>query len=192
MAIDSSQRNTELDRVKSTITLSLGTKNRLRALKGSMSYEDFINYLLRTAPSSQQPNLVELSKFQRIASTYSWGNYKISFAYNRHNASPQFQFDIHITHARKDGEKMKWEEALEDFSGKLQKPPLETEFRLYFELLILAVQKEIAPLFKHKGTFEDYFSWKEEFRILNLPESAFEEDVMQKLLHYKRGLHYND
>ncbi len=40
--------NTELDRIKSTITISLGTKNRLRELKGSQSYENFINYLLRT------------------------------------------------------------------------------------------------------------------------------------------------
>ncbi len=36
----------ELDKIKSSITISLGTKNRLRKEKGSMSYEEYINYLL--------------------------------------------------------------------------------------------------------------------------------------------------
>ena len=37
----------ELDRIKSTITISLGLKNRLREAKGGASYEVFIAHLLR-------------------------------------------------------------------------------------------------------------------------------------------------
>ena len=37
----------ELDQIKSTITISLGTKNRIRQMKGGQSYEEFINHLIR-------------------------------------------------------------------------------------------------------------------------------------------------
>jgi len=57
----------ELDRIKSTITISLGAKNRLRKIKGSQSYEEFINYLIRLRNQTvhKSDNLIEIQKFQR-------------------------------------------------------------------------------------------------------------------------------
>lgn len=36
-----------LDKIKTTITISMGMKNRLRKYKGGASYEQYIGYLLR-------------------------------------------------------------------------------------------------------------------------------------------------
>ena len=50
-----------------------------------------------------------------------------------------------------------------------------------------AIKNEIEPLFRHKGRFEDYFSWEQEFRTLNISKKSFEEDVMEKLKSYEYG-----
>ena len=172
----------ELDRIKSTITISLGAKNRLRKLKGSQSYEEFINHLIRlrnqTAPKSD--NLIEIQKFQRKKGIYSFENYKILFSYNQFNNSPNFIFDIQINTIRENGKKI-------SFNDFKRKNPLTIEYKIYFELLKTAIQNEIEPLFRHKGRFEDYFSWEREFRILNISKKSFEEDVMDKLNNYNYG-----
>ena len=60
--------------------------------------------------------------------------------------------------------------------------------RYLFELLQNAIKDEIEPLFKHNGRIEDYYSWKQEFNILNLSMRSFEEDVMEKLRNFKHGI----
>ena len=69
--------NSELDRIKSTITISLGTKNRLRRIKGSESYEEYINYLirLRNRAVNKVDNLIEIQKFVRKKGMYSFEGY---------------------------------------------------------------------------------------------------------------------
>jgi hypothetical protein len=185
---------TELDKIKSTITISLGSKNRIRKLKGSMSYEDYFNFLLRKVNGGKiaDANYVEVQEIKRKEGVYSIDNFKMIFSYNPYNDSPNFQFDISIDKARKDGSLIPAKECMGLIAKSLNKNSLDTEYRLYFELLSLAIKQEIEPSFKHKGRFEDYFNWKEEFSMLGLPDTAFEEDVMQKLNNYKNGLNYDD
>jgi len=182
--------NSELDRIKSTITISLGTKNRLRKDKGSQSYEDYINYLLRlrNQKTHKADNLVELQKFQRKKGLYSFENYKILFSYNQFNNSPNFIFDIKIDFVRENGNRIFFKQFVKNMSSNTNTDMLTTEFKTYFELLKTTIINEIEPLFRHNGRFEDYFSWKDEFKMLNLSDKSFEEDVMEKLNNYKAGL----
>lgn len=184
----------ELDRVKSTITLSLGTKNRLRKLKGSQSYENFINHLLRmrNQKTHDAGNLIEIQKSKRKKAVFSYKNYKILFSYNQYYRSDNFRFDIRITIVRKAGKKANFEKFILFASEQLDKRPIDAEYRIYFKLLELAIRREIEPLFKHNGRFEDYFSWEREFDTLNLSKKAFDEDVMEKLENYNQGVHFYD
>ena len=182
--------NSELDRIKSTITISLGTKNRLRKLKGSQSYEDCINYLirLRNQKTHKADNLVELQKFQRKKGLYSIENYKILFSYNQFNNSPNFIFDIKIDLVRENGNRIPFKQFIRKMSSNMNTDILTIDYKAYFEILKTAIQNDIEPLFNHNGRFEDYFSWKEEFNTLNLSDKSFEEDVMEKLNNYKAKL----
>lgn len=182
--------NSELDRIKSTITISLGTKNRLRKDKGSKSYEDYINYLmrLRNQKINKADNLIELQKFQRKKGLYSFENYKILFSYNQFNNSPNFIFDIKIELVRENGNRIEFKRFIKETSSNTNTDILTTEYKTYFELLKTAIRNEVEPLFRHNGRIEDHFSWKEEFKLLNLSDKSFEEDVMEKLNNYKSGL----
>ncbi len=175
--------NTELDKVKSTVTISLGLKNRLREAKGSASYEAFIAQLIRTRNElTHKDNYIELQKFQRKEKVYSFEDFKVVFSYNKYNKSQNFVFDIKISKIREEGRNIL---TISFGNGQLQ-----SEYKMYFGLLTLAIQNEIEPLFKHNGRFEDYGLWQKEFGLLGLPEKAFENDVMEKLNDYKNGAHY--
>jgi hypothetical protein len=173
--------NTELDKVKSTITISLGLKNRLRDIKGGASYEEYIAQLLRMRNEiAHKDNYIELQKFERREIVYSFEDYKVIFSYNKYNQSPNFIFDIQINNIRQDGKKI----------PDLKYNDAQSGYRLYFELLTLAIQNDIEPLFKHKSRFEDYYSWQKEFERLGLSTKAFDNDVMEKLNDFKSGVHY--
>lgn len=175
--------NSELDKIKSTITLSLGFKNRLREAKGSASYEAFIAQLLRTRNElAHKDNYIELQKFQRKEKVYSFDNFKIIFLYNKYNSSPNFVFDIQISKIREEGQTI--------LSIGFGNDQLQLGYKLYFELLTQAIQTELEPLFKHNGRFEDYGLWQKEFGLLGLPKKSFETDIMEKLDDYKNGVHY--
>ncbi len=179
---------TELDNVKSTITISLGTKNRLRNLKGSRNYEDFINYLIRLRNESvYEPiiNTIEFQQFQRKKGLFYHDNFNILFSYNKYNRSPNFRFDITIEVIRENGQKINLNEFIRKLSNNSNKDYLNIEYRLYFQLLEKTIQEEIEPRYKHNGRFEDYFSWEKELEILNMPKKAFEEDVMEKLRQFE-------
>lgn len=175
--------DTELDKVKSTITISLGLKNRLREAKGSAGYESFIAQLLRSRDEfMHKSNYIELQKFERKEKVYSLNDLKVIFLYNKYNKSSNFVFDIQISKIREEGQ------ILLTFS--IGNDELKSGYKLYFELLALAIQTEIEPLFKHQGRFEDYYLWQKEFERLGLSKKAFENDVMEKLIDYKNGVHY--
>jgi hypothetical protein len=174
---------TELDKVKSTITISLGLKNRLRDAKGSASYEAYIAQLLRARNElAHKDNYIELQKFERRDKVYSDDNLKVVFSYNKYNPSKNFIFDIKIVNIRQEGRTI--------LTLSFGDEQLRSGYKLYFELLALAIQVEIEPLFKHNGRFEDYGLWRKEFGLLGLKKAAFDSDVMEKLLEYKSGVHY--
>lgn len=179
------QMNSELDKIKSTITISLGTKNRLRKIKGSKSYEDYINYLLRQRKQiNYGDNVVELQKFKRKKGIFSDGEYKILFSYNEHNSSENFVFDIKVDTVRKNGRKTSYSVYIKD---RTKNPDLEyiDRAKAYFKLLQVAIQQEIEPTFKHTATFADYYAWEKEFEVLNLSKKSFDMDVMDRLEDYQ-------
>jgi hypothetical protein len=181
--------NTELDKVKSTITISLGTKNRLRELKGNKSYEDFINYLLRTRNElMHNNNTIEIQKFKRIKGIYKFSNYSILFSYNKPNNSPHFIFDISIETIRYRGNKIKHKHFLKKTLKISDKDEIQLESDLYFRLLTISINDSIDHLFKHKGRNEDHYLWKQEFETLNLPKSSFENDVIEKLNEFQSNI----
>jgi hypothetical protein len=192
--------NTELDKVKSTITISLGLKNRLRDVKGSSSYEKYIAQLLRTKNEVNKDNYIELQKFQRKEKVYSINDLKIVFSYNKYNKSSNFIFDIQIGNIRQDGQNIlsisakqtafAGAQGKQDFPLRFGNDELQSGYRVYFELLVLTIQSEIEPMFKHNGRFEDYYSWQKEFDLLGISKKAFENDVMEKLNDFKNGVHY--
>jgi hypothetical protein len=91
-------------------------------------------------------------------------------------------FDIQVGNVRQDGQNI--------LSISFGNDELQSGYKLYFELLTLTIQTEIESLFKHKGRFEDYYSWQKEFDRLGLSTKAFENDVMEKLNEFKNGVHY--
>jgi len=185
--------NSELDKIKSTITISLGVKNRLKKLKANLSYEDFILQLLRSKNKSiTKDNYVELQKFERKQLVYSFDEFKIVFEFNKYNNSENYVFDLIITRILRKGKEINVKDF---FDPKNQEPYFSREkiifgYKLYFELLTRAIKNEIEPLFKHKGRFEDYHSWQEEFDKLGLSSKAFDNDVMEKLNDYSSGVFY--
>lgn len=194
---------TELDNVKSSITVTLGTKNRMRTLKGSKSYEDYINYLirLRNHVAHKMDNTIELQKFERRKAIHklemkditknSTEFYNILFSYNEYNNSPNFRFDIKIETIRSEtGRKVSVQEFLKEISLEIfdNMQNLMIQYKVYFNLLESAIQKSIDHQFRHKGRFEDYYLWNEELQILNLPDKTFEEDIMEKLSDFKSGI----
>lgn len=182
---------TELDNIKSTITISLGTKNRLRKLKGSQSYEDYINFLIRIRNQSKNnlDNTIELQNFQRRKGMLNWDDgFAIMFSYNSYNNSQNFVFDISINIIRQDGKKINILNLIEELSIKNGWSLLETEYRLYFNLLQEAIKQGIDSMFHHKGRIEDYYQWNEEFKMLNLSKKSFDEDVMEKLRDLESGV----
>lgn len=182
--------NSELDKIKSTITISLGTKNKLRKLKGSDSYETYINYLINrkdTAPRNSD-NSIEFQKTSRKKGIYAFETFKIVFSYNKFNRSQNFSFDISLEKIREEGKIISVQEFIEKVSTMYQnKSSLDMEYGTYFHLLQIAIQTELFSQFKHKGRFEDYYSWEQELERLDLPKTAFEEDVMEKLREYQQG-----
>jgi len=121
-----------------------------------------------------------LQKFERREIVYSFEDYKVIFSCNKYNRSLNFVFDIQINNIRQGGKKIL----------DLKYNDVQSGYRLYFELLALAIQNEIEPLFKHKGRFEDYYSWQKEFERLGLSAKAFDNDVMERLNDFKSGVHY--
>jgi len=156
-----------------------------------MSYEEYINYLIRTKDNNKitSKNHIELQKIKRKKAIHTLDKYKIIFSYNEYNHSDHFQFDIEIEMVRKKGTPIPVHQFLEEHN--MNNSSLKTEFSVYFKLLEYAIQKELEPIFTHKGRFEDHYSWKKEFQNLGLPSSSFEEDVAVKLHNYQKGLHYD-
>ena len=196
----------ELDKIKSTITLSLGTKNRLRKLKGNLTYEEFINKLLRSKNEIvHSNNYIEVQKFIRKDLVYSSDNLQVVFSFNQYNYSPNFIFDIKIKSVRENGKRIisglgfksntfppayGFESNISHPHFGVKSTRIYYDYKIYFDILTLTIQNEIDIIFKHKGRWEDYDLWKIEFEKLGLSKNAFENDVMEKLDDYISGIEF--
>lgn len=184
----------DLDKIKTTITLSFATKNRLRKLKGNKSYEELITQLLRVQNNfvfkeSISNNSVDLAKFKRKNAVFSpYIGCKILFSYNSYSYSRNYRFDIQINFVRKDGVKLTFKKYLSELSSLEKINSLKFSYDLYFKILEFIIQEEIEPVFRHKGRFEDHYSWQSEFDFLSLSKISFEDDVLEKLTAYNEGI----
>ncbi|OVE74815.1 hypothetical protein BVX95_01085 [archaeon D22] len=195
----------ELDKVKTTITVSLGTKNRLRDEKGSDSYEDFINYLLRIYKQKNQKNLttnpdqdiksfVDIIQHKRKKAVLLEDGVSFTYSYNEYVNSVAFHFDIQLEKIRDHGQQISVE-------GYFTSQPkvwrssaelLRDKYKLYFKILEHAIQREIDSMYAHSGKFEDHYNWQKEFRLLGLSLKSFDEDVMEKLKGYENRVDLYD
>ncbi len=184
---------TELDNVPSTITISLGLKNRIRKLKGSMTYEQYLNNMIRfrnEIQSNVSKNNVELVEFQRKSLVYFLGHFKLLYDYNKLTNSKTHIFDIRIKRILHDGKDAEMADLLKLYnrSGEKQVALLKKSYDLYFDLLETVIFEETRVPFTHKGRFEDFDSWSLEFRNLGLSKKSLEYDVKDKLVDYQSGV----
>ena len=165
----------KLDKIKSSMTVSLGLKNRLRKLKGSSSYEKFISQLIRERNALVHgSNYIELNEFNRKERVFRYFDFMIVYSYNEFNKSSSHIFDVTIKKVRKNGKSINLKSFFNQY--KIKKDLLSRKYQLYFQIIEEIIREDIEPLFKHNGRFEDYFSWEKEFKLLGL--KSFEEDVM--------------
>jgi len=163
-----------LDDIKTTITISMGTKNRLRELKGPLSHEEYLKKLL-----NQGNNWIEVTKFKRKKMIYIAFGLRFLFSYNKFVRSKNFRFDISVQSVYYlDGKSKSYKKYLDAFPGTLKNL---TEKQNYFWILEYLIKNELDSQFRHKGTVDDSETWKKEFDILNLPDICFKEDVLDKL-----------
>lgn len=177
--------NSMLDKVKTSLAVSMRTKNDLKKLKGSMSYEEYIRYLIRLQSKNDlgltNKNTIVVAKFNRTEGFISDNEYGIIFCYNKFTDTPNFRFDIELKTIRKNGKQIPLEQYLKE----------RDPFKDYFIILEYIIRKEIEPMFSFqkygRADYTDYESWKKHFEILGLSKTSFEEDVMEKLSNYQRG-----
>ena len=163
----------KLDNIKSTITISLGTKNKLRSLKGNYTYEEFINQLLRDTHNNNEiqiRNSIEKISLKRKRSILKINDLSLIYSYNMPNKSPNFRFDVQI-------EKIRFKGKIMD-NSQLEK---QKRIQLSLQIIIDIIQKEIDSNFKHKGRMEDYYNWNKEFNLLGISKTAYEEDILEPL-----------
>ncbi len=176
---------TELDTIPSTITISLGLKNRIRQQKGKMTYEQYLSLLLRQGTqditTGSETSTLEVTEFERVSHVYTVDDTQILFDYNKVEATPQHIFDIGIRKVIKNGRKT--------MLNTITQGSVRAEYELYFALLESAVREETMTTFTHRGRFEDYGLWAQEFENMGLSQKALEYDVKDKLQDYENGAH---
>ncbi|OIO64377.1 hypothetical protein AUJ68_06475 [Candidatus Woesearchaeota archaeon CG1_02_57_44] len=165
-----------LDRVATSIPVTMRTKNELKHAKGGLSYEDFIRHLLRIAARQKESTpTLQATTFERAEGYVADAPFGLTFHYNRLLDAENFRFDITLKSVRKDGKKI----PLQAYAK--QRDPSKD----YFLILEQVIRKEIDPMFVFrkygKEDFRDYQAWKKHFSRLGLHETSFEEDVMEHL-----------
>jgi hypothetical protein len=177
--------SSKLDFVKTSLSVSMRTKNDLKKLKGGLSYDDYIRSLIRNQSktgSFNNSNMISYEKFERRKELFRENDLQILFSYNEFKDSQNFRFDIKIETVRIDGKEI----SIKDYVSKDY-----NHYGHYFQMLEIAIRKEIEPMFNFKkygrNDYMDYLAWKHNFTLLGLSNKAFEEDVMEKMNDYLKG-----
>jgi hypothetical protein len=173
------ETNHFLDKVSTSISVSMKTKNDLKNRKGSMSYEEYLRTLIRNQEKNKisaiNRNTIIHSKFNRINGIYKIDDFSIIFAYNKYLDIPNFRFDIELKTIRQKGKIISFEEYVQNSDS----------FQDYFKILEKIIQKEIEPMFNFKKygreDYKDYAAWERHFNNLQISTTSFEEDVLDKL-----------
>ncbi|MFH1589698.1 MAG: hypothetical protein ABIB43_03990 [archaeon] len=181
---------TELDRIPSTITLSLGLKNRIRKLKEDMTYEQYLTQLIRLRNELvHSANKIELVEFERRNLIFFYAGFKVLFDYNKLNNSSSHIFDIRIKRVLYKGEKSNLKELIDAYKEK-DRSFLVKSYCLYFEFLNIVIREETKLQFNHRGRFEDYYLWEQEFKKAGLSKKSYEYDVKDRLIDYESGVEF--
>lgn len=177
--------SSKLDFVKTSLSVSMRTKNDLKKLKGGLSYDEYIRSIIRNQnkpESFKNSNMISYDKFERRKELFRENDLQILFSYNGFKDSENFRFDIKIENVRINGKEISMDDYLK---GNYN------HYNHYFEMLEIAIRKEIEPMFNFKkygrNDYMDYLSWKHNFTLLGLSNKAFEEDVMEKMNDYLKG-----
>ena len=181
---------TEFDNITSTISVSMGLKNRIRKLKGSMTYEQYLNHILRNQDEptrNETANRIEIARFDRKTLVHNHGEYKLILQYNEPTDSDNHIFDISIERVLHKGQDTTMDEFLKAYQSK-HEGKVAKSYDLYFQLLETVINRETKIRFKHKGRIEDHEQWKKEFDNLGLTRKAYEYDIQDKLTDYESGV----
>lgn len=178
--------SSKLDFVKTTLSVSMRTKNDLKKLKGGLSYDEYIRSLIRNQNKTEfivNSNMLNIETFERRKELFRENDLQILFSYNQFiKNSENFRFDIKIENVRINGKEILIENYL---SGEYN------HYDHYFKMLEIAIRKEIEPMFNFKkygrNDYLDYLAWKHNFTLLGLSNKAFDEDVMEKMNGYLKG-----
>ena len=188
---------TELDKIPSTITISMGLKNRIRKLKGNRTYEEYLSQLIRMRhKDTHSVNKIEITEFERKSLTYFDYGYNILFDYNKLIASTNHIFDIRIKRVIEKGKEISFNEMVNKIKMRREKQEIKKNsktinaisYEIYFQLLHICIKEETKISFKHKSRIEDYDAWQQEFQNLGLSKKAYEYDVRDKLVDYESGV----
>jgi hypothetical protein len=173
-----------LDKVQTTISVSMKTKNDMKKLKEEMSYDEFIRFLMRNnfkKNISNNQNLILKTNFERTDGFYSNEDFNFIFSYNKYVDVPNFRFDIELKTIRKKGKQISFEKYLKE----------RDYFKDYFKILEVVIKNEIDSMFSFskygRSDYKDYQSWKNYFKKLGLSQTSYEEDVKEKLDNYVKG-----
>ncbi len=182
---------TEFDNITSSISISMGLKNRIRKLKGSMTYEQYLNHILRNQkePPKETPHntMIEIARFDRKTLVHNHGDYKLLLQYNEPTDSDNHIFDISIERVLHKGRETTMDEFLKAYQSK-HEGKVAKSYEIYFQLLETVINRETKIRFKHKGRMEDHEQWKKEFDNLGLTRKAYEYDIQDKLADYESGV----
>ncbi|MHA1691934.1 MAG: hypothetical protein ACTSU7_09900 [Candidatus Heimdallarchaeaceae archaeon] len=181
-----SMKTKPFDYVTTSVAVTMRTKNDLKELKGSKSYEEFLREMMRNhrnqvAHGKVSGNVIETVKFERAISITRKDDLSLTFSYNKFIPSELFRFDIAIDSIRKKGKKISFETYAKNNDA----------YEDYFAMLAHAIRQEIEPMFTFRKygreDYKDYMAWKKRFQTLGLSKTSFEEDVMDKLNHELKG-----
>lgn len=165
--------------IPTSITISMGLKNRIRERKGERTYEEFLTQLLEEKQQDIPRNRIELTQFNRKTFVTDWKDQRIQVKYNELIPSPSHRFDIQIVRTLREGKPLRPEDIRET---------VQESYERYFTILQKVISKEKKMRFTHKGRIEDADRWKEEFRRVGLSRIAYEDDVAEKLQEYEQGI----
>ncbi len=193
----------EIDRIPSTITISMGLKNKIRKLKGNRTYEEFLSAIIRNKEEQIEGNSMELIEFERKNLTLFKWSFSILVEYNALNNSRTHIFDTRIKRIIHQGKEINLKKMIKIVAERaFSTDKIINNYKelliyiayekIYKEIIETIIREETKANFSHRGRFVDFELWKKEFENLNLSRKAYETDIYKKIMDYRSGAFFNN
>lgn len=207
-----------LNELKSTITVSLGTKKKLDSINNNkLSYDNLItdlveknNYLLEeikllkqgVAKSKIQAISLKLTEYARKNEIIRYSDFIIVYSYNKYVGEQEdFEFYINIDKIRYKGNEIDKKQFYRDmciylgYYGKLNSDKLAVivgEMVIYFTILTELIKRYFNKSFKVSTDLaSEPKYWEYTLGKIKLPEKVLSEDVMDKVESFQTSIeHY--